>query len=175
MLTAERLRELLDYDPETGAFRWKMSNNNIKIGTIAGTSNCDGYVQISIFRKFYLAHRLAWLYMNSEWPPHEIDHRNSKRNDNRWINLRSATRAQNAVHITSKVRALPLGVYQEKKTGRFYVQLRLPGKCLCLGTFGSPEEASAARIEAIRKFRDPEWEPTPQAQQLEEQEARQEQ
>src|SRR5687768_4110898 len=106
MLTAERLRELLDYDPDTGVFRWKTRPvraeylrtdrawNSRFAGRPAGTL-VKGYVCILIYRRSYRAHRLAWLYVHGEWPRNELDHEHGNRADNRIEKLRSATRGQN--------------------------------------------------------------------------------
>jgi hypothetical protein len=69
-LTQEKLKENLDHNPETGLFTWKVSNNNrIKIGNIAGSvSKTTGYRIIRFNKKNYLAHRLAFLYINGEFP-----------------------------------------------------------------------------------------------------------
>src|SRR5258708_7110488 len=101
MITQERLRELLTYDPETGIFRWKKERNHyVKAGKIAGFKHIvHGYMHIKIDYVLYRSHALAWLYVTGEFPvyPHiQIDHRNSKRDDNRFENLRKATHAQNA-------------------------------------------------------------------------------
>lgn len=97
MLTAEHLRSILSYDPETGAFTWLISpRNNVAVGDTTGvTAAPNGYCFVEISGRRYRAHRLAWLYVYGEWPSNEIDHRNRVRHDNRWVNLRPATSKQN--------------------------------------------------------------------------------
>ena len=87
-LTAERLREVMYYDPDEGVFLC------IKDGLLrkAGTERDDGYITIRVDGHPYLAHRLAWLYVHGEWPSGEIDHINCRPFDNRMENLRIATR-----------------------------------------------------------------------------------
>ena len=108
-LTASYLRSILHYDKETGIFTWRtrppghfktsrahLIRNARFAGAKAGhLCESHGYVQIRIDKKLYLAHRLAWLYMTGEWPVNDIDHINMNRSDNRFSNLREATRSQN--------------------------------------------------------------------------------
>ena len=100
-ITAERLREVLEYNAATGIFRWRLSTSNRKpVGSVAGCKHkVDGRIYISIDGRLYKAHRLAWLYMHGAWPPHGIDHRDGVP-DHNWIdNLRPATQAQNSQNI----------------------------------------------------------------------------
>ena len=96
MITAERLRELLRYDPETSVFTWlpryfsartrrrrKAGQMNPRDGAPAGWIRRDGYLEISVLGREYKAHRLAFLYMNGEWPKGDIDHINHIPGDNR--------------------------------------------------------------------------------------------
>lgn len=95
-LTAERVRELLHYEPATGIFTRRIrTSNRTKVGAIVGADNGKGYLQISVDWRLYSAARLAWLYMTGEWPKEEIDHINRVRSDNRFSNLREATRSSN--------------------------------------------------------------------------------
>lgn len=97
-LTADRLRELLHYDPLTGVFTWKMNRTRrAKAGSVAGSVNGRGYVQIRIDGVGYTASRLAYLYMQGEPAPAnlEIDHRNHVKTDNRWSNLQPVTHGEN--------------------------------------------------------------------------------
>lgn len=100
-LTAEVVRQLLDYDPSTGVFRWKArgpewfptprrvnSWNGRHAGQIAAYQSPRGYQHIQIFKVRHAAHRLAWLFAHGAWPKGEIDHINHVRNDNRIGNLR---------------------------------------------------------------------------------------
>jgi hypothetical protein len=88
-LTQTQIKNLLDYDPNTGIFTWKIG------GVEAGIFDEAGYRIIRINRQRYKAHRLAWLYMTGIWPIHDIDHINNQKGDNIWSNLRAATRSEN--------------------------------------------------------------------------------
>jgi hypothetical protein len=95
-LTEERLRELLHYNQETGLFTWRLWRGNTALaGGIAGYVAKGGYVQISVDGLDYRAHRLAWLYMTGRWPFPQCDHEDRDRSNNKWGNLREATRTEN--------------------------------------------------------------------------------
>lgn len=98
MITQERLKEILHYDPETGIFTWKVDvgrYGRIKAGSEAGYLNRN-YYECFIDGIRYPAHRLAWFYVHSTWPELLIDHINGNGHDNRICNLREATKSQNA-------------------------------------------------------------------------------
>jgi hypothetical protein len=88
----QRLKEFLIYDPETGLFT-KIRRNFKK--PFAGTPHPVGYIRITIDKRFYLAHRLAWFYVKGKWPEADIDHINGDKTDNRFANLREASRSLN--------------------------------------------------------------------------------
>ena len=96
MITQDELKELLHYDEKTGIFTWlKDVNKNIRKGCLAGTKHSAGYVQITIARKLYLAHRLAWLFKYGYFPEHGLDHRDRNKEHNWITNLREASRSCN--------------------------------------------------------------------------------
>lgn len=152
-ITAERLRELLHYDPETGIFTWAVNISNVKAGSVAGTpSNDDGYIRTSIDGKRYLLHRLAWFYVNSEWPINQIDLKNGIRSDNRIGNLRNATNLENCQNIKARPGNPSgfLGVSRHENLWRAAISVN--GKRTNLGRFKTPEEASAAYQAAKSKL-----------------------
>ena len=87
-LTAERLRERLHYDAETGVFTRRVGSSNARSGDVAGSVHSTGYVRIGIDGWKYTAHHLAWLYVHGVWPSDQIEHISRKRSDNRIANLR---------------------------------------------------------------------------------------
>lgn len=96
-ITAETLRELLAYDPDTGRFTWRHTSRNKKRQAIAGYKQ-DGYIRIQINGQSYAAHNLAWLYVHGEWPSDELDHRNLDGFDNSITNLRQSDRVGNCAN-----------------------------------------------------------------------------
>lgn len=146
-------KEFLAYDPDTGVMRWKKKPcDRIMAGAIAGTVRPDGYIQIRLFRKFYMAHRIAFLLMTGRWPHEEIDHINCDRANNRWSNLREATRQQNQVNqpITAANKSGLKGVSWHRRDNRWMARIRRAGKATYIGIYDSPEEAHAAYIVAAR-------------------------
>ena len=148
MLTQERLRELLDYDPETGIFRWRAARGATKPGA-AGCPNKRGYLRICIDYKLYYCHRLAWLYVHGEWP-REIDHRDLDKSNNRIGNLRVATRTQNNANMAKKrdnTSGLK-GAYFDKRKARWGAGLKVNKRFKFLGYFATKEQAHAAYARA---------------------------
>ena len=150
-LTAERLRELLHYDPETGVFTVKVATSSrSRVGGQPGNLHPYGYLKIGLDGKLHAAHRLAWLYMTDEWPTHEIDHINRVKDDNRWANLRDVP---SAINQQNKVRASKSGLAGVSPDGhRWRSQITTGGVTKWLGRFDTPEEAHAVYVEAKRKL-----------------------
>jgi hypothetical protein len=151
-LTAAQLREILDYDPETGLFTWAISRRGCRRGDQTGAPHRNGYVMIGINRRARLAHRLAWLHTYGEWPKGQIDHINGVRADNRLANLRDVPgrinrQNQRAARSDNRETGL-LGVY--KNHGQWGARIQLNGRQHYLGNFQTPEEAHAAYIKAKR-------------------------
>ena len=99
------LVEMLDYEPETGALLWRIDWSHGPscfgvTGTFAGKIRQykDGYKAhvISLYGEEWIASRLIWLLMAGEWPKGIVDHKNGDPTDQRWSNLRDATKRQNA-------------------------------------------------------------------------------
>jgi HNH endonuclease len=152
IVTAERLRELLNYDPETGVFTWRLADGRLVTGgDVAGTRHSRGYIVISVGGRRYFAHRLAWLYVTGAWPTHHIDHVNGVAHDNRIANLREATPAQNTrngkLHRDNKS-----GLKGVSRAGNHWrATIGIGRRTVHLGCFKTPEAAHAAYCVAARK------------------------
>jgi len=149
-MTASKLKELYNYNPETGLFTRLKSSGGHKKGTLAGSYDKDGYLRIQIQGKHYKSHRLAWLYMTGEFPKNTIDHINRVRDDNRWENLRDVTILENSKNcgISKRNTSGVVGVRWNKKQCRWIANIRVDGKQIYLGGFTEFSQAVNARKNA---------------------------
>ena len=153
ILTQERLRELLNYDQETGLFTWRVwKGARAPVGGVAGSRDSSGHIQILIDKHPYRAHRLAWLHVHGEWPKDQIDHINGVRTDNRLSNLRDVPHLINSQNkrATHNASGSMVGVRRRIRNGRWEARLTIAGKLTILGAYDTPDEARAAYVEAKR-------------------------
>ena len=144
-LTRARLRELLHYNKKTGEFRWrKRSRKDVR--------SDRRYIKID--GNIYCEHQLAWFYVMGQWCKPTIDHRDGDATNNRWNNLRRATRSQNSanrrrpVHNTSGYKGARLC----RKSGKWRATIGRNRRTIHLGMFATPQEAHAAYLKAARKL-----------------------
>lgn len=166
--TAEVLRQLLRYDPETGclfwlprsaewftsdgqAKRWNSRHANVEALT-ADTGG--GYRCGFILGQKYKAHRVIWCMQTGAWPTELLDHRDGDRANNRWINLREASPSQNARNIKSRPGSSSryTGVSVIKRNGMWVAKINLAGRIKHLGTYVGEAEAARAYDAAAREF-----------------------
>ncbi len=154
MVTYERLKELLHYDPDTGVFTWRVYRaRSAKAGYIAGTPDRHGYCKIDILHRKYFAHRLAWLYMYGNFPVNAIDHINGVPSDNRISNLRDVPQSENVLNLRaarSNNTTGFLGVTRSRH--RFHALIAVNGKKHFLGAYATAELAHAAYLKAKREL-----------------------
>jgi hypothetical protein len=141
-----RLKELLDYDPETGIF------TRLASGERPGCIDAVGYKRIRVDGEQYLGHRLAFLWMTGQCPA-EIDHINRHRSDNRWANLRAANRTQNNANASDRKDNTSgyRGVYWHPRAKKWAATIRINGKRKYLGYFSDIAEAGKAYAAAAEK------------------------
>jgi hypothetical protein len=152
-ISVQRLRELLDYDPSTGLFTWRVTHHpKCKAGAIAGTKGTAKYVVVCIDRVLHYAHRLAFLHVMGRPAVGDVDHVDGDTRNNRWANLREGTRGQNMQNrrpISNNATGF-LGVC--KYRGRFAAQITVNGVHQNLGVFDTAEEAHEAYIKSKRSL-----------------------
>ena len=146
LLTQDKLKSLLTYNVETGWFRWIRRCGSKRAGSLAGSLHSQGYINISIGKRLYKAHRLAWLYVYGTMPDGEIDHINWVKNDNRICNLRLVTHGQNM----QNTRRQDKGVTFSK--GYWRARISLNKQQIFLGRFKDKADAIAARKAAELKY-----------------------
>lgn len=147
ILTQKKLKELLRYNANTGIFTWRRRVGRISAGTIAGTTNDQGYILICIDYQSYRAHRLAWLYMTGDSPLFELDHENHKRADNKWSNIRASSPLDNARNHTQQRNNTSgvTGVRWHARDRRWMALININGKQIHGGSFVDFRSAVAAR------------------------------
>ena len=168
----EVLRQLLRYEPETGKLFWKergvewfkdggngraantSSWNKRCAGKEAFTALMLGYPSGAIFGMPVKAHRVAWAMMTGAWPTMDIDHINHVRSDNRWANLRQASRFENArnASLLHTNRSGTCGVCWDKRSNKWRAYIWSHGKTVTLGNFPNKSDAIATRMSAEKRI-----------------------
>lgn len=139
-LTANEVRLRFAYNAETGVF------HRFSTGKTAGYLASHGYTAITIGKKGYLAHRLAWLYVYGEWPQQQIDHIDGNPINNAINNLREASDIENHQNTLCK------GFYWAYRVRKYQAQIVFNRKRISLGLYDTPESARAAYEAASIKY-----------------------
>jgi hypothetical protein len=168
-ITPELLRQLLDYDPETGVLTWKWRDecwfaegrrgaahtaaawNSAWAGSEAMSCvSTVGYKAGAVLQVKCYAHRVAWALHHGVWPSGEIDHIDGDRLNNRISNLRDVPKTTNAKNKgkSSKNTSGYNGVYFNKAAQKWQAYLTVGGVAKYLGLYDTPETANAAREAA---------------------------
>jgi hypothetical protein len=86
------------FEYRDGELFWKVkTGHRIKVGDICNNKNIKtGYKRVGLYGKRYDNHRVIWEMFNGKIPDGlQIDHINSKKDDNRISNLQLVTAKQN--------------------------------------------------------------------------------
>jgi hypothetical protein len=144
----EEIKDFISYNPETGECVWKKINSNrVKNGDTAGSQHTNGYREVSFKNRKYLLHRVIWFIHYGEQPgDKQIDHMNGNRSDNRISNLRLVTQLDNL--LNKKV----LGIYHDKRDGKWYARIRVDGVTKSLGSSPCPLLAGLAYQDAKKQL-----------------------
>jgi hypothetical protein len=147
-----KIREFIDYNPETGAMTWKkVMSNRTKAGSPCGANiDSKGYSRVCFDGKQYRAHRVAWAIFYGEEPVQQIDHINGNRTDNRIANLRIATNTENSRNckISKNNTSGVTGVTYHGVANKWLAQITVNRKNVYLGIFANKEDAIKTRKHA---------------------------
>jgi hypothetical protein len=152
---ADLVRRVIDYEPLTGAFRWRQTvNRGVNAGDVAGTF-LRGYRVIRINRVAYRACRLAWLLVYGKHPDGVIDHIDGNKSNDAIANLRDVTQGMNTENKSKASKNSHSGILgvTVRRTGsgpRYAARIGADGKLHWLGLYTTPEEAHRAYIDAKR-------------------------
>jgi len=153
-ITAETVRELFVYCPETGILTNRITRSSrAQIGNEAG--GVGGFIgsfyrQVMIEGRKYKTHRIIFLYMTRSLPTNQVDHINGDTFDNRWVNLRDVTKAENMQNakIPRNNTSGHIGVCWHKRCKKWAAQISVAGEKTCLGYFTDKQDAINARNAA---------------------------
>lgn len=158
-LSHTRLKELLEYNPTTGVFRWKSNPRRggaYKAGDRAGTINVYGRRRMKVGKEQCYSGPMAWFYMTGVWPTNEIDHINRDPLDDSWVNLREVSHEHNiqnrGLHKSSTSGVA--GVLYKPAKGKWEARIQVRRKVIFLGLFLKKEDAIQARFQAEFKYFD---------------------
>lgn len=152
----EELIQVLDYDIDTGIFTWKEDRKGRAAkGTVAGSVNSIGYVNMSLGGKRYSAHRLAWFYVTKDWPDSNIDHIDRNKANNAFINLRDVSQSVNIHNADTSSRSSKSGFKNARKVGsKYQSEIKINGISKHLGMFDTAEAASLAAAQYRKQYED---------------------
>ncbi len=149
MLTQEELKQLLEYDPATGKWRWLIKRaHNCKDGWFNGHVSKTGYHTIRIQNKLYKCSRLAWLWMTGNFPEHLIDHIDGNKLNDCFSNLRDVPQRVNAKNRNNFVGKTLPGTCYDKQRNKYSAQITVDYKNIALGRYTTELEAHKAYLKA---------------------------
>lgn len=145
------LSDYLTYDSELGRLLWRVRMSpRAAVGDEAGNINSNGYRRVRVHGVEYPAHRVCWLLHYGQWPRESIDHINGDRSDNRIVNLRECTQAENLQNkgMDRRNSTGHTGVYWDSRRRKYYAQITVDGRTRSLGRHASAELAAEAYARA---------------------------
>lgn len=164
MLTHAQLLELISYDPATGLFTLRKTTRIRSAGTVinknkirvqrSGRKVRVTTVHVSGLRATR-AGRVAWFYMTGEWPAVEVDHQDNDGWNQKWDNIREASRSQNQAN-TRRYKSNSSGkkcVFPSGRTARpWRAQIQKDKRRISLGNFETKDDAYAAYMAAAQSL-----------------------
>lgn len=147
----DELKDYIDYDPNTGVFRWKVNYYGNKLGSSPRPTHSEGYIRVQFKGKRYFMHKVAF-YWTYGYLPDQVDHINRNTSDNRISNLRAATQAQNSCNKGARGKSKYRGVYWHNKNRKWVTSLRKEGVSHYVGCFECEIEAAKAYNEKAKEL-----------------------
>lgn len=147
--SAKRLNCLFEYLP-SGILVFKPRAGDSRFNTrwagrqVIGTPNGKGYERVRLHGRCVYIHRIVWK-MHFDSDPHQVDHINGNRSDNRIENLREAVGSQNnwSSRRNTSVTGFK-GVIRASRSTRFEARIKVDGQQRHLGTFNTAVDAARA-------------------------------
>ena len=156
-LTHEYLKQCIDYNTETGEFKWNISGNGVACGDdafcIEGLVNNYIYLTTTILGKKYMTTRLIVFWMTGYMPSPKrivmpID--NSVLNL-RWSNIKVGNRSEAQMKMRNIGNLASKGVYFHKRHNKYSARIQINGKQKHIGYYPTEAEAREAYMKAARK------------------------
>ncbi len=134
------------------------ANGGKKAGDLVGRSiRKSGHENVFLtidgkLKGFVLA-RIIWFLRTGEYPELEVEHKDCNPQNNSESNLRLASRSQNMANtMIGRTGNHKKGVYMDKRTGKYYVQVQCEKKVHSLCGFSSFDDAYAARTKLAQSL-----------------------
>jgi len=150
--TAKRIRFLFDYNPDTGILTRRVTAGGQMRGDKVGCINDWGYIKVKVDQGTYQAHMLIWVWMTGKWPRKLVDHKDTDAANNKWNNLRLATRQQNSCNRKTKCDNVSGLKGVSKRKDGYVAVINTRGVYRYLGYFKDPNEAHAVYCAAAKKY-----------------------
>lgn len=153
----DECHRLFNYDAETGLLTRKVRvGKKVKVGDIVGCVNTKGYLVVRISGKLYSNHRTIWLMQTGEMPKEHIDHINGDKTDNRLVNLREATNAENLRNRGKQSNNASgfKGVCVDSRRSKspYRTKIMFNGMTIDIGHFTTPEQAHQAYCNKAKEL-----------------------
>ena len=147
------VNRVYSYNPDNGIFTRIIKCKQHNVGDIVKAYE-TGYIRFTIDGSKFLAHRIAWMLINSDPCEMQIDHINHDRSDNRIKNLRLATNTENHKNATKQKNNKSgfVGVHWCNTTSKFRATIKIKGLKISLGYKKTIIDAVILRIKANIKY-----------------------
>lgn len=137
-LTADTVRELLDYNPLTGELTWRLrpmkyfktpvdqrkwNNRNAYKPALTSINPKTGNRYGFVLGEIQTARRVVWLWMTGAWPHGVVSHVNDKRDDLTWKYLRDWSKSWVSIRASPVKNKYGVRGVTRDKAGRYVVRV----------------------------------------------------